>query len=78
MSTASTAGGDSHPCFIESFQKLKYVVLMACKTQANMAWKPLVWLVCASYAPPAFDTTNLPPEQAPARSVGFRQHVFAS
>src|SRR5450759_5362586 len=31
---------------------------------------------CASYAPPALETTNLPPEQVPARSAGFRRLVF--
>lgn len=34
-------------------------------------------LTRASYASPALDTTNLPPEQAPARSAGFRRLVFA-
>ncbi len=31
----------------------------------------------ASYASPALDTTNLPPERAPVRSAAFRRLVFA-
>jgi hypothetical protein len=33
---------------------------------------PLIRWRIASYASPALDTTNLPPEQASPRSVGFR------
>src|SRR5713226_6793695 len=40
----------------------------------NLRFGPLAR---ASYASPALDTTNLPPEQAPARSVGFRRAKVA-